>query len=114
MKAGDVLAIRPGEKIPVDGIVLDGESYVDEAMITGEPIPVAKRKGSAVIGATINGTGSFRMRAEKVGKDTMLAQIIRLVEEAQGSKAPIQRLADKVSAYFVPAVLGLGMLSKTR
>ncbi|MEW5996368.1 MAG: heavy metal translocating P-type ATPase [Candidatus Micrarchaeota archaeon] len=108
---GDIVVIRPGEKIPVDGVVVEGESYVDEAMITGEPIPVGKRKGDEVIGATINKTGSFRMRAEKVGKDTMLAQIIKLVEEAQGSKAPIQRLADLVSAYFVPAVLGLGLLA---
>ena len=111
VKVGDVLVIRPGEKIPVDGSVLDGESYVDEAMITGEPMPVTKRKGAIVIGATINGTGSFRMRAEKVGKDTMLAQIIKLVEEAQGSKAPIQRLADKVSAYFVPTVMGLAIIA---
>ncbi|MFA5411996.1 MAG: heavy metal translocating P-type ATPase [Candidatus Micrarchaeia archaeon] len=108
---GDTIVIRPGEKIPVDGTVLDGESYVDEAMITGEPIPVVKRAGAVVIGATINKSGSFRMRAEKVGKDTMLAQIIKLVENAQGSKAPIQRLADEVSAYFVPAVLGLGLLA---
>jgi Cu+-exporting ATPase len=108
---GDTIVIRPGEKIPVDGTVLDGESYVDEAMITGEPIPVVKREGAVVIGATINKSGSFRMRAEKVGRDTMLAQIIKLVENAQGSKAPIQRIADQVSAYFVPAVLGLGLLA---
>ena len=102
---GDVLVIRPGEKIPVDGVVVSGESHVDESMITGESIPVAKRKGDAVIGATMNRLGSFRMKAMKVGKDTALAQIIRLVEEAQGSKAPIQRLADVVASYFVPAVI---------
>ncbi|MFH1222599.1 MAG: heavy metal translocating P-type ATPase [Candidatus Micrarchaeota archaeon] len=106
---GDILVIKPGSKIPVDGIVIDGESYVDEAMVTGEPIPAAKRKGATVIGATINKIGSFRMRAEKVGQNTMLAQIIKLVEEAQSSKAPIQKLADVVSAYFVPAVFILAV-----
>jgi Cu+-exporting ATPase len=102
---GDVVAVRPGEKIPVDGEVLDGRSAVDESMVTGEPMAVTKQAGDAVIGATINQTGAFRLRATKVGRDTVLAQIIRLVEQAQGSKAPIQRLADLVSSYFVPAVV---------
>jgi P-type Cu+ transporter len=103
--AGDVVAVRPGEKIPVDGEVVSGRSSVDESMVTGEPIPVTKRPGDAVIGATINGTGAFRFRATRVGRDTMLAQIVRLVQQAQGSKAPIQRLADVVAGYFVPAVI---------
>ena len=103
--AGDVISVRPGEKIPVDGEVVDGRSDVDESMVTGEAIPVAKEKGDTVIGATVNQTGAFRFRATRVGKDTMLAQIIRLVQQAQGSKAPIQRLADVVSSYFVPAVI---------
>jgi len=103
--AGDVVAVRPGEKIPVDGEVVAGRSSVDESMVTGEPIPVTKRPGDAVIGATINGTGAFRFRATRVGRDTMLAQIVGLVQQAQGSKAPIQRLADVVAGYFVPAVI---------
>ncbi len=105
VREGDVVVVRPGEKVPVDGRVLSGESAVDEAMITGESIPVTKRIGDEVIGATINKTGSFRFEATKVGKDTALSQIIRMVEEAQGSKAPIQRLADRISAVFVPAVI---------
>ncbi len=109
VKPGDILEIRPGEKIPVDGIVLGGESYVDESMITGEPMPVRKANGNKVIGATINKTGNFRMKAEKVGSETLLAQIIKLVEEAQGSKAPIQKTVDTVSAYFVPAVVVLAI-----
>jgi Cu+-exporting ATPase len=107
----DIILVKPGQKIPVDGIVIEGHSSVDESMITGESMPVEKTKGSAVIGATINKTGSFKFRATKVGKDTALAQIIRLVEEAQGSKAPIQKLADTVSAYFVPVVVGIGIAS---
>ncbi len=106
---GDVVVIRPGEKLPVDGEVTQGESAVDESMVTGEPIPVVKRAGDTVIGATINQTGALRYTATKVGADTMLAQIIRLVREAQGSKAPIQRLADKVSSYFVPAVIAIAI-----
>jgi P-type Cu+ transporter len=105
VQAGDVLAVRPGEKIPVDGEIVDGRSAIDESMVTGEPIPVTKGPGEAVIGATINQTGAFRFRATRVGKDTMLAQIIELVEQAQASKAPIQRLADLVASYFVPAVI---------
>jgi Cu+-exporting ATPase len=103
--AGDIVAVRPGEKIPVDGEVVDGQSSVDESMVTGEPIPMTKRPGDAVIGATINQTGVFRFRATRVGRDTMLAQIVRLVQQAQGSKAPIQRLADVMASYFVPAVI---------
>ena len=103
--------MRPGEKVPVDGTVLDGTSAVDESMLTGEPLPVTKSAGDAVIGATVNTTGSLRLTATKVGADTVLQQIIRLVQEAQGSKAPIQRLADTVAGYFVPAVLCLAVLT---
>ncbi len=106
---GDEVLIRPGEKIPVDATVLRGQSAVDESMITGEPMPVTKRPGDTVVGATINGTGSLRVRAAKVGADTMLAQIIRLVQQAQASKAPIQRLADAASGYFVPAVMAIAV-----
>ncbi|MFG2949305.1 heavy metal translocating P-type ATPase [Streptomyces adustus] len=106
---GDELVIRPGEKIPVDAAVLSGSSAVDESMVTGEPMPVTKHTGDTVIGATVNGTGSLRVRAAKVGADTMLAQIIRLVQQAQASKAPIQRLADAVSAYFVPVVIAVAI-----
>jgi P-type Cu+ transporter len=102
---GEIVVVRPGEKIPVDGEVVDGRSAVDESMVTGEPIPVSKAAGDTVIGATINQTGAFRFRATKVGRDTMLAQIIALVERAQASKAPIQRLADLVASYFVPAAV---------
>jgi len=108
---GDVVVVRPGEKIPVDGTVLDGFSTVDESMITGESMPVDKAAGIEVIGATLNKTGTFRFRATKVGRDTALAQIIRLVEEAQGTKAPIQRLADKVAAYFVPVVIVIALVT---
>ncbi|AWN30554.1 heavy metal translocating P-type ATPase [Streptomyces sp. NEAU-S7GS2] len=106
---GDEVVIRPGEKIPVDAEVLSGSSAVDESMVTGEPMPVTKRDGDTVIGATVNGTGSIRVRAGKVGADTVLAQIIRMVQQAQASKAPVQRLADAVSAYFVPAVIAIGV-----
>jgi Cu+-exporting ATPase len=109
--AGDLLRVRPGDKVPVDGTVVDGRSAVDESMLTGESIPVEKGPGDAVIGATLNKSGSFTFRATKVGKDTALAQIVSLVEQAQGSKAPIQRLADVISGYFVPAVLALSALT---
>jgi P-type Cu+ transporter len=105
VQVGDKLRVRPGEKIPTDGILLEGKSSLDESMITGEPIPVEKEAGSKVTGATVNGTGSFIMRAERIGKDTLLAQIVKMVSDAQRSRAPIQRLADWVSAYFVPAVI---------
>ncbi|MFE6282644.1 heavy metal translocating P-type ATPase [Streptomyces sp. NPDC057877] len=106
---GDEIVVRPGEKVPVDAEVVSGSSAVDESMVTGEPMPVTKHTGDTVIGATVNGTGSLRVRAAKVGADTMLAQIIRLVQQAQASKAPIQRLADAVSAYFVPAVIAIAI-----
>ncbi|PKB63491.1 MAG: copper-translocating P-type ATPase [SAR202 cluster bacterium Io17-Chloro-G2] len=106
---GDVVLVRPGESIPVDGEMTEGYSTVDESMLTGESIPVDKEAGARVYGATMNKQGSFRFRATQVGRDTVLAQIIRLVEEAQGSKAPIQRLADQVAAYFVPAVIGVAI-----
>ena len=105
--AGDRVVVRPGEKVPVDGVIDDGRSALDESTLTGESLPVEKGPGDTVIGATINKTGAFTFTATKVGKDTMLAQIIRLVQEAQGSKAPIQRLADRVASYFVPVVMGL-------
>ncbi|MFZ5482015.1 MAG: copper-transporting P-type ATPase [Myxococcota bacterium] len=105
VQVGDRLRVRPGEKLPVDGVVVDGESHVDESMITGEPVPVAKGPGAKVVGGTVNGAGGFVMRAEKVGSDTLLARIVHMVGEAQRSRAPIQRLADLVSAWFVPAVV---------
>ncbi len=108
---GDIVIVRPGEKVPVDGVIREGRSSLDESMITGESMPVEKGPGNEVIGATINRTGSFRFEATRVGKDTALAQIIKLVEEAQGSKAPIQRLADLISAYFVPAVIGIAVIT---
>src|SRR6266568_759463 len=106
---GDELVIRPGEKIPVDAVVLSGSSAVDESMVTGEPMPAVKRPGDTVVGATINTTGSLRVRADKVGSDTMLAQIIKMVQQAQASRAPIQRLADMVSGFFVPAVVAIAI-----
>ncbi|MBN1202124.1 MAG: copper-translocating P-type ATPase [Anaerolineae bacterium] len=111
VRAGEAVIVRPGEKIPVDGIVLEGRSAVDESMITGESLPVDKTPGTEVIGATINGQGLLKFEATKVGRETALAQIIRLVEQAQGSKAPIQRLADRVSAVFVPVVVTVALLT---
>jgi Cu+-exporting ATPase len=111
VEVGDVVVVRPGEKIPVDGVVLEGNSAVDESMLTGEPIPVDKSAGDTVVGATINSEGLLKFRATKVGKDTALAQIIKLVQEAQGSKAPIQALADRVAAVFVPGVIGIATIT---
>ncbi len=111
VKVGDRLRVRPGDKVPLDGTVVDGRSNVDESMVTGEPMPVQKETGAKVIGGTLNGQGSFVMRAEKVGRDTMLAQIVQMVAQAQRSRAPIQRLADAVSAWFVPAVIGIAILA---
>ena len=111
VKPGDRLRVRPGEKVPVDGIILDGSSPIDESMVTGESMPVEKTKDSRVIGGTVNGTGSFVMRAERVGADTMLARIVQLVSQAQRTRAPIQRLADKVAGWFVPAVIAISVLT---
>jgi len=111
VEVGDVLIVRPGDRVPVDGVVLDGRSTIDESMLTGESVPVEKAPGDDVVGATVNRTGAFRMRAERVGSDTALAQVVRMVREAQGSKAPIQRLADRVAAVFVPVVIGLALLT---
>jgi len=111
LDVGDMMIVRPGEKIPTDGVVVDGRSSVDESIITGESLPVSKEEGSNVIGATINGNGLLRVRASKVGKDTALAQIVKLVEDAQVAKAPIQRLADRVSAIFVPTVISIALVA---
>ncbi|PIU22997.1 MAG: copper-translocating P-type ATPase, partial [Chloroflexi bacterium CG08_land_8_20_14_0_20_45_12] len=111
VQVGDIILVRPGERVPVDGIVRQGYSSIDESMITGESIPVEKKVGDEVIGATINKMGSLQFEATKVGKDTTLAHIIRMVEEAQGSKAPIQRLADVIASYFVPAVIGIAIVT---
>lgn len=108
---GDIIMVKPGGKIPVDGMVIEGSSFVDESMITGEPVPTEKMEGANVVAGTINTTGSFTFRATKVGSETLLAHIVRMVEDAQGSKAPIQALADKISAVFVPIVLIIAFIS---
>src|SRR6516225_7464215 len=105
IEKGDLLRVRPGEKVPIDGVLTEGKSTVDESMITGEPMPVEKGVNDPVIGATVNQTGSFLMRTEKVGGETLLSQIIHMVAEAQRSRAPIQKLADTVAGYFVPVVI---------
>jgi Cu+-exporting ATPase len=105
IKTGDILIVKPGEKIPVDGVVTEGFTAIDESMLTGESLPVEKKIGDLVIGSTLNKMGMIHFEATKVGKETALAQIVKLVEEAQGSKAPIQKLADQVSAVFVPIVI---------
>ncbi len=111
IQVGNLIRVRPGEKVPTDGIVIEGRSSVDESMVSGEPIPVEKTEGAKVVGGTINGTGSFVMNAERVGADTLLAQIVKMVSEAQRSRAPIQRLADTVASYFVPAVLAASVIT---
>jgi Cu+-exporting ATPase len=111
IQKGDVLRVRPGEKVPIDGVITEGKSNVDESMITGEPMPVNKRTGEKVIGATVNQTGSFLMRAERIGSETVLAQIVQMVADAQRTRAPIQKLADTVSGYFVPAVIGVAIIT---
>ncbi len=111
VKIGDIIVVRPGERIPVDGIIVEGDSSIDESMITGESIPIDKTIGDEVIGATINKFGSFKFEAKKIGKDTVLSQIIKLVEDAQGSKAPVQRLADKISGIFVPVVIAIALIT---
>jgi len=111
VKRGDRLRVRPGERIPVEGTIREGASSVDESMVTGEPMPVEKSAGDNVIGGTLNTSGSFIMEAERVGSETMLAQIVKLVSEAQRSRAPMQRLADRVASYFVPAVIGIAVLA---
>ncbi|MBS0638169.1 MAG: cadmium-translocating P-type ATPase, partial [Verrucomicrobia bacterium] len=108
---GDIVRVLPGERVPVDGVVVDGSSWVDESMITGEPLPAEKKVGDKVVGGTLNSTGSFEMKAEQVGEDTVLARIIHLVSQAQNSKAPIQKLADKVASYFVPAVVLIALIT---
>jgi Cu+-exporting ATPase len=111
VRVGDLIRVRPGEKIPVDGVVVEGRSAVDESMVTGEPIPVEKTEGAPLIGATINTTGSLTFRAERVGSETLLAQIVRMVSDAQRSRAPIQSLADRLASYFVPTVVVVAVLS---
>ena len=111
VEVGDIVVVRPGEKIPVDGEVVAGSSTVDESMVTGEPIPVEKQPGDEVVGATLNATGSFQFRATRVGKDTLLAQIVQLVRDAQASKAPIQKLADRITEWFVPAVMAIAIVT---
>ena len=111
LQAGDMMRVRPGEKVPVDGVILDGASAIDESLVTGESLPVEKSNGAKVIGGTVNGTGSFVMRAERVGSETVLAQIVKMVSDAQRSRAPVQRLADKVASYFVPAVVLIAVVA---
>jgi Cu+-exporting ATPase len=111
VQVGDIILVRPGERVPVDGVIRQGRPAIDESMVTGESLPVEKKEGDEVIGATINRTGSFQFTATRIGKDTTLARIVRLVEEAQGSKAPIQRLADVIASYFVPVVIGIAVIT---
>ena len=111
VRAGDTIEVRPGERIPVDGEVIEGSSFVDESMISGEPVPVEKTPGAELVGGTVNQNGALAFRATKVGADTLLAQIIRMVEQAQGSKLPIQALVDQVTMWFVPAVMAVALLT---
>src|SRR5690606_11225668 len=110
-RKGDIILVKPGEKIAVDGIVISGTSYVDESMLSGEPLPVSKKEGEKVFAGTINQKGSFRYQAVKVGRETMLAQIIKMVRDAQGSKAPVQKMVDKIAGIFVPVVIGIAVLT---
>jgi Cu2+-exporting ATPase len=110
-RSGYILRVKPGDKVPVDGLITDGHSNIDESMITGEPMPAEKATGSRVTAGTVNQTGSFLMRADKVGADTLLAQIVRMVSDASRTRAPIQKLADQVSAWFVPAVIGIAIMA---
>jgi len=109
IEVGDVVLLRPGDKVPADGVVTRGESYVDESMVTGEPVPVLKKKGHSLIAGTVNGAGRVDFRVSRAGKDTQLSQIVNLVQEAQTSRAPIQRMADLVAGYFVPVIILLGL-----
>jgi len=111
VRVGDIVVVRPGERVPVDGEVISGSSFVDESMITGEPIPAQKDVGASVVGGTVNKTGAFQFRAAKVGSDTVLAQIVRTVEAAQGAKLPIQAIVDKVTMWFVPVVMALAVVT---
>ncbi len=111
VNAGDIILVKPGEKIAVDGMVVSGNSYVDESMLSGEPVPVLKKENEKVFAGTINQKGSFQFKAVKVGKETMLAQIIKMVQDAQGSKAPVQKLVDKIAGIFVPVVMGIAVLT---
>src|SRR5262249_30268225 len=111
IQVGDRLRVRPGDKVPVDGVVNEGRSAIDESMVTGESMPITKDKGSRVIAGTLNTSGSFIMRADKIGRDTLLSQIVQMVASAQRSRAPVQRLADQVSAWFVPAVIAVAILA---
>lgn len=111
VNAGDIILVKPGEKIAVDGTVVSGNSYVDESMLSGEPVPVLKKENEKVFAGTINQKGSFQFKAVKVGKETMLAQIIKMVQDAQGSKAPVQKLVDKIAGIFVPVVIGIAILT---
>ena len=111
IQKGHLLRVRPGEKVPIDGVIVEGQSNIDESMITGEPMPVSKGAGDKVVGATVNQTGSFVMRAERIGSETLLAQIVQMVADAQRSRAPIQKLADTVSGYFVPAVISIAVIT---
>ena len=111
VNAGDIILVKPGEKIAVDGMVISGNSYVDESMLSGEPVPVLKKEKEKVFAGTINQKGSFQFEAVKVGKETMSAQIIRMVQDAQGSKAPVQKLVDKIAGIFVPVVIGIAIFT---
>ena len=111
VQKGDTILVKPGERIAVDGMVVTGESYVDESMLNGEPVPLHKQSGEKVFAGTINQKGTFRFIADKIGSDTMLAQIIRMVQDAQGSKAPVQKLVDRIARFFVPAIISISIIA---